>query len=690
MRAKITLMLTAALSAVIALGQSVHDTIPGSGPFQSPPGPPSSPLPTATPQSAPSEAARKALAYIAGRKGIPSQALIVADDYSTEYPALGREFQVVTLLDTRPEGQIYKLLVDLADGRIEENLSSLQAAEAKSNQSRYGKLQPALYERVQTLRDEAMLPVAVWMTVQPGQTSAELQEAAFAVLAAKYPEAKAALDRSGKPMDVSDPELARRIEAEYVALLDAGVKARTEPLVTELKQRGFTVTTYEGMPSFTAILPKRVILELSQREDVGTIFLIEAEAQPSLDSAIPTSLAPIVWNRGYNGSGETIAILEHGNVDTANTYLHHAATYRVANNGAQDHTTVVASAAASFHSTYRGTAPGASVVSAGHNGNQSDAISALEWAFDQGARIVNISEFWEVDDNVNWIDYAFDHWARLRFRFITVAPGNSGGSLGSPGKAWNIVTVGSIDDNNNADWSDDQMRSDSPYINPGGVISDREKPEIVAVGGSVTALAKANNVQTSSGTSLAAPQVAGLAALLMDRNPDLRIWPEAAKAIIMASATHNIEGFPIIVRGYGDLRDGAGAINAGLADTAAQTRAQPATTCYVSCWWGEYVDNNNLPVGTSLQRSFYAEKDDIVRVAVSWWANADGSNYTYGILDTDLDLNVTAPPGNPFYGYVSLSRDNNYEIVQFVSPRTGQHTISVYKYRADEPRTIWV
>ncbi|MGC8898812.1 MAG: hypothetical protein ACP5ON_11355 [Bacteroidota bacterium] len=42
----------------------------------------------------------------------------------------------------------------------------------------------------------------------------------------------------------------------------------------------------------------------------------------------------------------------------------------------------------------------------------------------------------------------------------------------------------------------------------------------------------------------------------------------------MASATHNITGPTTIVRGQGDLRDGAGAINAALADTVAQLRAE--------------------------------------------------------------------------------------------------------------------
>ena len=210
-------------------------------------------------------------------------------------------------------------------------------------------------------------------------------------------------------------------------------------------------------------------------------------------------------------------------------------------------------------------------------------MTGLQWAFNQGARIINVSEGYEADNNVNWLDRAVDYWARNNFRAIVKSAGNTGGSITTPGKAWNIITVGATDDNNNADWSDDQMWSDSSYVNPTSPHNDREKPEIVAVGASVTAVGVNNVPQTRSGTSHAAPQVAGLVALLIHRNADLYNWPEAAKSIIMASATHNIVGPTTIVQGQGDLRDGAGAINAALADTVAQLRADSTTTCYVPC-----------------------------------------------------------------------------------------------------------
>ncbi len=661
---------------------------PPQTPTSVPPPPTSTPqIPTPTPTSGPSQAAQTALTYIAKREGIPTDALRIAADHRTEYPNLGRKFQVITLVDTRPQGQVYKLLVDLQSGHIEQDVSALLAAEAQAYQTRYGKLQPALYERLQGIRDDETLPVAIWVAASPGQSLAEQQAAAFAVLAARYPEVREVIERFGKPMDVSDPDLRQRVESEYLALLAAQTEARTQPLATELGRRGFTIATYTGMPFFTAVLPKRVILELARRPHVSAIYLIETKEQPALDSAVPTSLAPFVWNRGYDGNGVTIAILEHGNVDPNNSFLQLLPVRRDADNGVQDHTTRVASDAASFHDTYSGVAPGATILSAGENGQQADVVAALQWAFDQGAQVINFSAVFEEDDNVNWIDRAFDYWARQRFRVIVSAAGNSGGSIGSPAKAWNVITVGATDDNNNPDWSDDQMWPDSAYVNPFSPHNDREKPEVVAVGANVTAVGVNNVPQTRSGTSHAAPQVAGLAALLIDRNIGLNSWPEAAKAIIMASATHNITGPTIIVKNQGDLRDGAGAINAALADTVAQTRNfSDVDPCTVSCWWGIFINNSNFPVGTDLERVFYAKSGDLIRVAITWWAHADtpSNNYSFDRLDTDLDLRIKAPDGQSLPGVYSLSWDNNYEMVEFVAPRTGNYRIAVRKVRADE------
>ncbi len=129
--------------------------------------------PTPVPTPIPSEAALVAIAYIAEREGIPREVLLVDADRPTEYPNLGRCFQVVTLLDTRPDRGTYKLLVDLQSGEVVEDISGLLVEEEQARQARYGKLEPALYERLQGLGDGETLPAAIWIAAGPGQSQGE-------------------------------------------------------------------------------------------------------------------------------------------------------------------------------------------------------------------------------------------------------------------------------------------------------------------------------------------------------------------------------------------------------------------------------------------------------------------------------------------------------------------------------------
>ena len=264
----------------------------------------------------------------------------------------------------------------------------------------------------------------------------------------------------------------------------------------------------------------------------------------------------------------------------------------------------------------------------------------------------------------------------------------AGNHTGTPGKAYNVITVGGFEDQDDSGWSNDVMWANSAYQNPktdDGRYGDREKPEVVAVGHDITVLGANGQWWLTEGTSFSTPQVSGLAALLMERHSSLRFWPEAVKAIVMASALHNIEG-PSIMRvdGYND-KDGAGGIVADPADQIATTRGQYGNICFSPCWWGEPISNSAFPVGTYQYYQFYTPVDARVRVVIAW-DSASASDYTTNPLKTDLNLLIFDPDGQPLnaVGGYSASWDNNYEIVEFMSYKSGVYKIGVYKASADE------
>jgi hypothetical protein len=73
---------------------------------------------------------------------------------------------------------------------------------------KYGKLQPDLYEQLQQIGDSDVLTVTIMLATGPGQSFTARQAAASATLAAIYPEVREAMQCSGIPMDVADPQLA--------------------------------------------------------------------------------------------------------------------------------------------------------------------------------------------------------------------------------------------------------------------------------------------------------------------------------------------------------------------------------------------------------------------------------------------------------------------------------------------------
>ena len=220
--------------------------------------------------------------------------------------------------------------------------------------------------------------------------------------------------------------------------------------------------------------------------------------------------------------------------------------------------------------TLRGVAPAANIMAVkalnddGY-GFISDIIRAIEYAVDpdgdittdDGADVINLS-LGGVGSPNDPMATAVD--AAVNAGVVVVAAAGNEGNYGdianfSPASSRSAITVGSVD----PDGSLSEFSSKGPAV--GG---DTLKPEVVAPGGSIQSLAVGGGTKVLSGTSMASPHVAGLAALILQARPDANA--EEVKARLISSARDI--GLNPFSQGYG-LVHGPSAIDQTLLITSA-------------------------------------------------------------------------------------------------------------------------
>ena len=104
-------------------------------------------------------------------------------------------------------------------------------------------------------------------------------------------------------------------------------------------------------------------------------------------------------------------------------------------------------------------------------------------------------------------------------------------SITDPGNADNVITVGSTHRR------DPHLYGVSYFSARGPTGDGRRKPDILAPGEKITSTIPGGRSQRMDGTSMAAPHVAGAAAMLMARFPELIGRPLQIKQILMRTAT---------------------------------------------------------------------------------------------------------------------------------------------------------
>ena len=600
---------------------------------------------------------QKLLDLTAKREGVNAGRLQLLKSATVELPLTRRHVQTAKILNT-DNGQTFTASID--DQGRDVDFSALKAEEQRAYRARYGKLDPKLHKKVEDVRGDQKIKVAFWLNPTEDLEAEDPRDG-----------------RTDLNREEVDALIARRMDQ-----VKAATSRATEGLTRALQRAGHVVDRRgEAAPMVFATLPAGLVKQFSERADVAVAYLAQDEKYTDhMNIAGPSIKADALWNLGVTGIGARIAIIEDSRVDFNNSCLssHNLGT-RVPNDPeVDDHATACAGIAASSHNNFGGIAPGAGIYSS--NIVSYANFANIDAAMDAAAQNADVSNnSWGLDGcgydgSVNvWGRHA-DYIVRYIWDTVTASAGNNGfctskGYVNSVGSGFNTIAVGNYDDAGTVAATDNVMSPTSSWEDPISLHGDREKPEVAAPGTNIKTTIMApnfncNNDEIGSGTSFSAPAVAGLAADLMQANPSLKVFPESVKALILAGATDNVEGFAGLSE-----KDGAGGVN--------------ALTSYTSVVNNRYTWRYVLPSSFDINRDItidigWVNAGQRVKVALVWDSTPTG-DYLTDPLKADLDLYVVGP--NQFQ--YSASWDNSYEVVDFTPAASGNFQIKVHNYRFD-------
>ncbi len=392
-------------------------------------------------------------------------------------------------------------------------------------------------------------------------------------------------------------------------------------------------------------------------EGVEAVWL-DGTVRASTDGSVPQIGAPSAWAAGVRGAGVTVAVLDSG-IDITHPDLDNAVV-ESANFSFSDtqedllgHGTHVASvitgSGAASDGRYQGVAPDASLVSAKVLddtgwGTESQVIAGMEWAVAQGADIVNMSLANDAaSDGTDPLSQAVDALTEATGTLFVASAGNSGGTgrgVAAPAAASTALAVGAVD----AAGDVAAFSGHGPRPGDGAV-----KPEITAPGVDVTA-ARAKSCSggddagpgcapaadpvgdsylTLTGTSTAAPHVAGAAALVKGAHPD---W-EAG--LLKAALVNTAVPSP----GAGVYRQGSGQVNVSTA-LSATTVATPAALLLGTAAWPH---DDDIPLTRTLTYTNVSAEPVTLTLAAEM-SSVDGQALPAGRLTLSADT-VAIPAG---------------------------------------------
>ncbi len=335
--------------------------------------------------------------------------------------------------------------------------------------------------------------------------------------------------------------------------------------------------------------------------------------------------------------------------------------------------------------TYRGVAPDAKVYQACRNTSY-ELPENIENLITYGVSVINYSAGYNTGaayDNIDWmVDQCVNNYGIVFVKSAGNASSDNPNNITSPGKAYNVITVGNCDATTSLPYS---MNSSSSYKEDSTIAN---KPEIVAPGTNISF----PDMESRSGTSYAAPIVSGVAAQMIQRMPTLKLpsasqnyyggktYYNTVKALILLGANHqSISSTNNSSKTHGSTpaslyRDRSGA---GLID------AQKTIDIILENGYSTHITNINMnPNGTSedgMNSYLSYRTGDKIRAVLTYSKINENSN---------LDLDLFIYNSNMAQQIYSDSSYNNTEIVEYTIPSSGRYIVSANWYQNSSQNMI--
>lgn len=349
-----------------------------------------------------------------------------------------------------------------------------------------------------------------------------------------------------------------------------------------------------------------------------TKIWLDGKSKGALAESTAQIGAPQVWAGGNTGAGIDVAVLDSGidpdhpdlagRIVATKNFVPEFPILDRLGHGTHVASTIAGSGAASG-GVEKGVAPGVrlhigKVLGDDNFGENSGIIEGMEWAArDQHAKIINLSLGDSPTDGTDPMSIAVNELSAETGALFVIAAGNQGREygIGTPAAADAALSVGAV---GNTD-------ALAGFSSMGPRLGDRAvKPDLTAPGTEILA-ARSQYAQEGegsylvmSGTSMATPHVAGAAALLAAKHPELN--GRQLKELLM-STTKQLPGMTAYAGGTGRLDVaaadkatlfGSGSVNFGYAEWTSPAVNAPVTRPV------RYTNLGDAPVTLDLSASF--------------------------------------------------------------------------------------